>query len=527
MGLLDDPNTMAQLQLGAGLLGGGSFGQALNRGLLGYQGTLDGASDRKAKQAYLQSQIEENATQNAIRKSTLARQAKQDAYFFGEGLGGASSAGQMPGQGVTGSGGTAPMPGQGVTSAGGTAPMPGGAPAGAPGMGKFDEWSRQFGIPKDALVTDYLNNGGKGIAEMLAKRGTPDMQVSNGYAYDKNRLGAGYLPSLSTSQDGKTSMVQIGADGLPVVSAPRGALDTFNGYQGAQASFKPIKVFNPETQREEFTSEAAAVGRAPGPMAGPRGNVQSSAYSGGDRNAANVETIRMIQAEAQKPGVTEQDKAAFGREIQRLQMQSGITNAQLPQAGGVAAGPSAAEAAANKAAEVRAVDTAKADVARDTVARAKVKNANETVSSVDRAIDLLGQNPTGSGVGQLRDNVNAYFGKSTPAADVAAQLDVVSADIVKNVPRFEGPQSDKDVDQYKSAAGRVADRGLPVDQRISAAQEVKRLQAKAAGGDGASKPAGNLLQSLPPANNDNKGKRIRDTTTGKILVSNGMQWKEE
>lgn len=36
-----------------------------------------------------------------------------------------------------------------------------------------------------------------------------------------------------------------------------------------------------------------------------------------------------------------------------------------------------------------------------------------------------------------------------------------------------------------------------------------------------------VLSSLPTANASNKGKRIRDTATGKILVSNGLQWKEE
>lgn len=35
------------------------------------------------------------------------------------------------------------------------------------------------------------------------------------------------------------------------------------------------------------------------------------------------------------------------------------------------------------------------------------------------------------------------------------------------------------------------------------------------------------LSSLPTPNASNKGQRIRDTVTGKVLVSNGMQWKEE
>jgi hypothetical protein len=47
--------------------------------------------------------------------------------------------------------------------------------------------------------------------------------------------------------------------------------------------------------------------------------------------------------------------------------------------------------------------------------------------------------------------------------------------------------------------------------------------------NGPSTPAApsNLVPTLPTANASNKGKRIRDTQTGKILKSNGMQWVEE
>ena len=50
------------------------------------------------------------------------------------------------------------------------------------------------------------------------------MQVTNGYAYDKNKNWAQAMPGLSTSQDSKTNMVRISQDGLPVVTSPQGAL---------------------------------------------------------------------------------------------------------------------------------------------------------------------------------------------------------------------------------------------------------------------------------------------------------------
>ena len=69
MGLLDNPDTMASLALGAGLMGGGNFGQAMQRGLLGYQGVMD----NQANQAYLQSRTQDMQAQ-ANERSTNAAQ---------------------------------------------------------------------------------------------------------------------------------------------------------------------------------------------------------------------------------------------------------------------------------------------------------------------------------------------------------------------------------------------------------------------------------------------------------------------
>lgn len=333
-GILDFLQT-PEAQMGIGLLAaGGPSTTPMNVGQrvqLAMQG-MNAQQQNALKMKLLQSQVDENASQNALRQAQLTQQQRRDAYFMGDGMGGSAT---TPAAGLPGSAGLA-----------GGAPMaaPGVAAAGSPvaaGGDKFSQLAAQYGVPRDALVMDYMNNGGKGIAAMIEKRGAPDMQVSNGYAYDKNKLGPGYLPQLNMSQDGKASMVQIGPDGQPVISAPRGAVDTYSAYQGAQAAFKPIKFYNPETQREEFTSEGAVVA----PMAGGRGNVQSSGYAGGDRNGANAESIRMIQSELAKPGNSPADTAAMQREVQRMQMQSGLTNAQIAQSPSrAAAGPSMQEA---------------------------------------------------------------------------------------------------------------------------------------------------------------------------------------
>lgn len=88
---------------------------------------------------------------------------------------------------------------------------------------------------------------------------------------------------------------------------------------------------------------------------------------------------------------------------------------------------------------------------------------------------------TSSGLGEARDKVASFFGQSTDAADAAAKLDVIGGWITSTVPRFEGPQSDKDVMQYKAMAANVANRGLPASQRLQALDALEKfMDSKAA-----------------------------------------------
>lgn len=487
MGLLDALSS-DDAKLGIALLSASgysptpmSFGQRLGGALGQFNADRQSSADRALKTKLLQSQIDENASQNMLRQGQLERQKRQDAYFMGGDVGGGTIAPPAA---------TSAVPGSVLKSATG---IPADAPP--PGRGKFAEWSQQYGIPVDALVADYFSNGGKGIADMLMKRGTPDMQVSNGFAYDKNRVTPGYLPQLNMSQDGKASMVQIGPDGLPVVSAPRGAVETFGAYQGQAANFKPIKIYNPQTGREEYTSEGAVVQPQVGagrlaPMAGRAGNVQSPGYSGGDRNAANAESILVMQNELKDPRLTDADRAGIQREIQRMQMQAGVA-----PSGNVAAGPSAAEVAQNEAGKVRAVDTAKADVVRDSAKLTDVKTANKFLGIVGQVEDVFKQGPTESGAGAMMDSAAAFVGKSTKGAEAAQRLKALGGWLVANVPRMEGPQSNFDVANYQVMAADVANDKLPLERRRAALDSIKTMMQGVAGGqpaapssDGAAAP---------------------------------------
>jgi hypothetical protein len=109
---------------------------------------------------------------------------------------------------------------------------------------------------------------------------------------------------------------------------------------------------------------------------------------------------------------------------------------------------------------------------------------------------------TGSGAGRLADVAAGFGGYATPGAIAIAKLKPIADMALKMVPRFEGPQSDKDTQTYKEAAGQLADPSLPTQIRKEAGREVLRLmkarkgqfvnEAMANEGIGAGAPA------LPP-----------------------------
>jgi hypothetical protein len=82
---------------------------------------------------------------------------------------------------------------------------------------------------------------------------------------------------------------------------------------------------------------------------------------------------------------------------------------------------------------------------------------------------------TGSGVGRAIDVSAGFVGLSTPGAEAIARLQPIADIVLKMVPRFEGPQSDKDTKSYKEAAGQLAEPTLPTDTRKAAANEILRL----------------------------------------------------
>lgn len=456
-GLLDFIANDPGARMGLAMLAGSS--PKYGRGLMQALQSQDDMKRQQLQAQYVQSQIEENKIQNQARQAQIAQAAQKQALLsglFGNPLAGVTSGGGL----------SASQNGQ-VAQVG---QMPQGDAQSMPqGQGRI------AGLTLDQVAA--LKANGIDVAD-LWKTGREGFKRDAGAYYEGVDGSTKYMPKLDNG------MMISGGQVMPapgyaqsnagIKGAEAGAVEaarfpytvgTDAARQNLAANLDAQKVYNPNTGREEFVPRSQVVR--------PQQQFGGAGYAGGSAAAAAPEQLAIIQGEMDRLPANHPDRPALMREMQRL------GGGQTAPSGNYAAGPSAAEAAAQEAARVRAVDTAKADVTRDTEGKTKVRSANENLTNADRAIELLKLGPTGSAIGALADRGAAVFGKSTPGGNIAAQLDIVSANMVKNVPRFEGPQSNIDVDGYKAAAGRVADRTLPVDQRIAAANEVKYFEQKA------------------------------------------------
>lgn len=509
MGLLgdgwDDPRSGAMMQFAAGLLRGDLAG-----GLLGANQVFSELEDKKLKRGLLQAQIEETKAQGDERRAKLAASERQlrlqERILNGDG------------QGVS--------PGAFSPAANGMGPvMP---PGERPMAGGLIAYARQLGIPEQAIQTDIAFNGGKGLAEMIYKRGTPDMQVSNGFAYNRNNLTPGFMPQMNISQTGQASLVTPGANGLPEVSAPRGALETYRGYKQADADIAAgselVRVVGSDgseryVPRSQVLRAAGGGQQQPRPAAPvmPQGNPTGKFI--GDPSAV-LEQIMQIRDPQERANAQKAFREQFARE--------GVNFGLGP----MQATPTAAQAAAAAGAKARAEAEGKGAGERATELVKKGDKANEMLSQLTQARHILefGE-PTGSGVGAAADAVGSFVGISTIGSRSASKLDSISGWLTSNVPRMEGPQSNFDVENYKIMAGRVGDRKLPVADRLSALDEIERIQKKYAPLNG-SQPQAPQQQAQRQAPTFNtlpsaaayKGKIATDTQTGEKYRSNGMGW---
>jgi hypothetical protein len=82
---------------------------------------------------------------------------------------------------------------------------------------------------------------------------------------------------------------------------------------------------------------------------------------------------------------------------------------------------------------------------------------------------------TGSGIGKGVDWTASLVGHATPGAVAIGKLKPIFDLGLKMVPRFEGPQSDKDTQSYRDAAGDIANPAIPAPQKLESAKVMLEL----------------------------------------------------
>lgn len=129
---------------------------------------------------------------------------------------------------------------------------------------------------------------------------------------------------------------------------------------------------------------------------------------------------------------------------------------------------------------------------------AKTRDAQATLSLLDEAERLLPFATNGRAENAMAQAAG-QFGYATKGDKTTASLNLIAAELVAKVPRFEGPQSNFDVQFYREAAGDLANPNLPVTKRMAALKTMRRLRQQYLGG------------GQSPANQSPAGKTVKRT----------------
>jgi len=112
--------------------------------------------------------------------------------------------------------------------------------------------------------------------------------------------------------------------------------------------------------------------------------------------------------------------------------------------------------------------------------KTEAANAKEILGATN-AIDLLKEGrtyldtATGSGAGSLIDKAYRFAGQTNKGMESGRALKQISGQLTSQVPRFEGPQSNIDVQYYKEQAGDIGNEELTTRERLAALHEVERM----------------------------------------------------
>lgn len=425
-----------------------------NAGMAAMQ-TYSGAQDQALKRQLQNAQLGDIQQQAALRKAQAEKQAQllESIKRWSDPTAGAFQTGQT----ALGAAKTAGMPSGPTNDAASLLPA---------AQQQVQQSNPLFGIPQQAVSADLAFNEGKGLSDMIYKRGTPNMQMHNGVALDMNRVTPGAsIPQISQNGQASQLIPDPGAPGGYRVVAPTGALDTFMSYQNAtkdaEARHDVVKVYNPTTQREEYVPRSTLLGQPqaqqPAPQPAPVSPQRAANVIPPGLQAQRDSESRLIMtaelARAQREGRTA-DAQGIQRELQRLPGGAPANNA---------AGPSTSEKTAAAAAGVYANDAAKSAAGYAESLNGRVSSGQDLMMRIEEARKALEGFKPGMGA-EMRLNI-ARAAKALGAPDsVVTHINQGNVADKQEFQKLSAQQAMESLKQAMGGSGRITQAEFKVFQ---------------------------------------------------------------
>jgi hypothetical protein len=304
---------------------------------------------------------------------------------------------------------------------------------------------------ESTALADYMS-------QLQGKPATPDRVTEMAGPYTKN------VPMPTATMAGQPAV-----EGNPIL-ANMNALQNPNAPAFLRTHAMAELVKKPKWEKAEYTDEKTGVTRQ-GVIDVNSPNPISTFQVGGTKpemNAHERATLGIAIARARDEGIT-----GYGGG-QPTSMPMGMPQGQpMGQPQGVPQGQAPLMPPLNLAGlSPKAVREAQAEQAKTLQ-----ENVNNAYSVYKVAGDIEKTLPKahGSGIGNIIGGAQNFVGIESNKNAADAKLKVMSDKLLKAVPRFSGPQSDKDVQSYKEAAGSIGDASLPMNVRMAALNTIKNL----------------------------------------------------
>jgi hypothetical protein len=230
-----------------------------------------------------------------------------------------------------------------------------------------------------------------------------------------------------------------------------------------------------------------------------------------DNSAANQATLQAAQQRftAAESAATRSHQGAMQAGQQTFAAgESALNRGAASAENALNRGAAAAEGAANRNTQLQIHDPA---IKANAEAAKKAVGAKSVLSMLDEVEPMISdgkggmvpdlknsliEKATGSTIGAAGDWLAGTVGAATEGAKATASLKTIQAALMLNMPRMEGPQSDKDTALYREAVGQIGDPSTPREVKRAAVQTVRRLQQQYLQPASPSAPA-----AAPPADN--------------------------